>query len=211
MLTALSKYRLRIAVALALLLLIAGTVWAVRHHRQEKQIQQITDKGQELADQTMQRMQLLVDQATKKAFSPTQFLTMQDDQREQFEELRKEIEKLPPEQRDRVRKEMGKTFFKQVDKMAADLLAKPKAQQDAILDAFINLMEMARNNPRFQQGNRRGMVDGGPPQNKNSTPEDRENRRKQFLDNTTPSERAHLSAAMQLLEQRRVARGLPPR
>lgn len=206
---AFKKYRVPLLLALLALLLLAGSVWAFRHHQREKEAQQISQKGGELADESLQRMNALVEQASKRAFSPAQFLSSQDDQRERFDELRKEIEKLPPEQQDRVRKELGKRFLKQMDKMAADLLQKPKQDQDAIIDAFINLMEMARNNPRGN-GAGGGMM-GGPGQGRSLSAEERDRRRREFLDNTTPQERAHFSGAMQLIDQRRRERGLSAR
>lgn len=209
---ALKSYRTPLLLALLALVLLAGSVWAFRHHQREKQVQQITDKGSELADESLQRMNALVEQIGKRAFSPAQFLSGQDEQRERFEELRREIEKLPPEQQDRVRKEMGKKFLKQMDKMAADLLQKPKQEQDAILDGFINLMEFARKNPSGNSAGRGGMMMGGPGpgQGKSLSADERDRRRREFLDNTTPEERAHLMGAMQLIEQRRRDRGLPP-
>lgn len=212
MLVALNQYRLRIAAALAILLLITGAVWAVRYQKKEKQVREVTEKGSELAEEIVQRMESFANQASKGSSSPADLLAFFVGMRERMESLGKEMEQLPPAERAAVRKKLEKVMMQQFDKMAANLLQMPKKEQDATLDGWINFMELMRMMPRGgQQGNRGGMMGGGQPQNKNSTPEDRENRRRQFLDNTSPSERAHFSGAMQLLEQRRRARGLPPR
>lgn len=213
--TALKKYCVQITCAAAALLLLAGSVWSFRYWQREKQVHQITKKGNDLAEESMKRMNALIEQASSRAFSPAQFLSMQDDQRERFGELRKEMEKLPPELQKRVRLETTRAFVKQMNKVAAELLKKPKQEQDVIFDALITLMQMGqKNNPSGRR--RMAAVSSGaespPGQGRRATSaENRDHFHRQILDITTPEERARLSAAMQLFQQRLRERGLPVR
>lgn len=207
------RYRTALLLALLALFLLGGTVWAFRFRQREKQVEEITDKGSELADEVVERMSAIVDEAAKKRpISPAQFLAMQDEFRARFEEQRKELEKLPPDQQERVGREVQKKMRKKFEKMAADFLQKPKEEQNLIIDGLLTLGDLARNNPRGNSDGRGGMMmGGGPGQGRSLSPEERDRRRREFLDNSTPSERATFSGAMQLIEQRRRERGLPAR
>jgi hypothetical protein len=112
-------------------------------------------------------------------------------------EFRQEVEKLTPEQRRELWADRANRFQERLEKFAK---ASPK-QRIAMVDEQIKRQEDFRRNAA-NQGLNRANWGGG-------TPEDREQRRRQWLDNTTPEQRAVMAEFRQQLQQRRQQLGLP--
>jgi hypothetical protein len=122
-----------------------------------------------------------------------------DQRRDLWREFRQEVEKLSPEQRRQLWADRANRFQERLQKFAK---ASPK-ERTAMLDEQIKREEEFRRNA-VNQGAPRGNWGGG------GTPEDREQRRRQRLDNTTPERRALMAEFRQALQQRRQQLGLSP-
>ncbi len=119
--------------------------------------------------------------------------------RELWREFRQEAEKLTPDQRRQLWADRANRFQERLEKFA-------KASQKeriAMLDEQIKREEQFRSNAANQGVNRGNWGGSG-------TPEDREQRRRQRLDNTTPEQRALMAEFRQQLQQRRQQLGLSP-
>jgi hypothetical protein len=111
------------------------------------------------------------------------------------------MEQLTPEQRRALAKDRRKEFEDRI----AKYFTLPKEEQAAYLDAQINGMEEARrqwqrdnpNNPTFTRPNTRPY-----------DADERDRRRRDRLDQSTPEQRAEFAAFFQALRDRRQQRGL---
>ncbi|MFL5243912.1 MAG: hypothetical protein ACJ8FY_17560 [Gemmataceae bacterium] len=125
-----------------------------------------------------------------------------DRRRELMRELRQTMEQLTPEQRRALAKDRRKEFEDRI----AKYFTLPKEEQTAYLDAQINGMEEARrqrqrDNPSYPTSTR--------PNTRPYDAEERDRRRRDRLDQSTPEQRAEFAAFFQALRDRRQQRGLP--
>jgi len=121
--------------------------------------------------------------------------TLSDDERRtQFESLRDKTRDFSEEQRRDFGNGMRQFFMRRVDQ----LLAMPPEEQNRELDKWIDRMEKARKD-------REGKDRGG-----DMSSAERDQRRKERLDRTTPAMRGKLDAMKDLFNNRREQRGLGP-
>ena len=115
--------------------------------------------------------------------------------RAQFESLREKTRDFTQNQRRAFGRSMRQFMMNKVD----NLLALPPEQQTQELDKWIDRMEEMRKNrePRGDRG-------------ANMTQAERDQRRKQRLDRSTPQMRAKMDRMKDLINQRREQRGLDP-
>ena len=126
---------------------------------------------------------------------------------EKMKEFREAVEQLSPEQRRALFEEGRKKREAEMERY----FTLSKEEKKKYLDRDIDRMEQFRK--QMQSGNNTALASRGPPQGAgraNSSPEDRERRRKQMLDNTTPEQRAHRDQFRKDMEDRRRQRGLGP-
>jgi hypothetical protein len=144
-----------------------------------------------------------------------------EERRKGWKKLRQEMAALTPKQREALFADRRKQMR---DRLAAFFKMSPEEKM-AQLDKDIERGEEMRK--RMESGDfaggKRGKSGqsqsgpgggpgagfGAPGERQKLTPEQRENRRKQFLDSTTPEERAQRSEYFKLLSQRRKELGLP--
>jgi hypothetical protein len=127
------------------------------------------------------------------------------ERRRRWEEFNREQQKLTPAQRGDVFAEFRKQRQAEID----HYFKMSKADKKRWLDKQIDREEQLR------RSRPPGPPPGGPPGSRgagrgNLSAEDRENRRKQRLDSTTPEERAERDQLRKDLAARRAQRGLPP-
>jgi len=129
-----------------------------------------------------------------------------EERAEKFRQLREESEKLAPESRQALADEGRKRFEAELDRYRA-MSPEEKARY---LDERIDRAERARQN---RQANGAGGPNaaGGPPGGRGAGlgTEDRDRRRKQRLDNSTPEFRAKMDQFIHDMQARRQQRGLP--
>src|SRR5205814_185050 len=129
-----------------------------------------------------------------------------EQRRELQTQFRQEVAKLSPAQRGQLgegRRQQSRERLKQFFRLS-------RAEQKKYLDAEIKRMEarrqeMARNGSGPPPG-RAGNAGGGP---RAATPEQRDQRRRQRLDQTSPEDRALASEYFKQLAERRRQLGLP--
>ena len=171
------------AAAVLAALLIALGVW---HFRADAQVAKVKALQQELARGAANKL----DPAER---------------RRKWEELNRAQRALSPAQRQQVFAEFRKQRRAELDRYSR----MSKADKTRWLDQQIDRMEQRR------RARPAGGAAGGPPGQAglgrgNLSAEDRETRRKQRLDDTTPEERAQLDQLRKDLAARRAQRGLPP-
>ena len=130
------------------------------------------------------------------------------ERRRRWEEFNRERQKLSPSQRKDLFAEFRKRRQAEIDRYSK----MSKADKTGWLDRQIDWEEQARRSRaanRGAGGPPRPPGPGGPGQG-NLSAEDRENRRKERLDSTTPEERAESDQLRKDLAARRAQRGLPP-
>lgn len=204
--------RRQLAIAGAALLILTGSAAAYWHFRPDPQ-----------------QIQLAKLEEQFKVLRSEETLSLPPQkQLEMMEQFRKESQSLPPEQRRKV-EEWGRQWFKGVMDKYYEL---PEEQREAYLDAWIDRFEAMRQErerareeraaqkaaagddaaPAGTQPGASGEAKGAAGKGRwNSlTPEEREKRRRDMLDRTTPEERARFADFMLKIGARRVARGLPP-
>jgi hypothetical protein len=184
-----SRRRAVLLTALALLLLLLGLlgVWSAKSARQAAKVRQLQ---QELFGGAARNLP-------------------PEERRARFEELRAATAKLTDGQRRELRAEAGQRRRAEL----ARYFTLSKAEKTRYLDQQIDRMEEMRRNFAARGGpNGAGPNGGGPGAGppRPRTPEEREQRRKQRLDETTPQERAQRDQFRHDLEARRSQRGLPP-
>jgi hypothetical protein len=202
-----------IAIAIVVILLVGGLVWAYLRTLPDPQVEKIKQMQAE---------------AFKENATP-------EERQQSFQLVRQEMEKLSPGQRDEVRQQMGEAMQRRMDERISAYFALPPEQRVAYLDNQIKEMEQRRKEweshraqsgpsggrgqagqsqstggsqggPGAQPGNPQGA--GGPPRDR--SPEARLRRHDQRLDRSTAQQRAQRSAYFADLQQRRIQLGLPP-
>jgi hypothetical protein len=143
-------------------------------------------------------------------FSPAALQASPQERREKMDAFRKEQEKLSPEERKEVWADLRKEREKELERYHK----MSKEEKDAYLDERIDQMEARRAAWQNSNGAGRGAErTGASPENRgarsNLSAEDRERRRKDMLDSTTPEQRALRDQFFKDLQARRVQRGLP--
>jgi hypothetical protein len=188
------KKRTIAILALSLLLLIVGTVWAFRG-RSDAQLEKVRAMGQELFN-------------GKERPDP-----------QKFEDFRREVGQLRPEQREQLMQEREQRR----DTELAQFFQLPQGQRNAFLDKQIQEEEQRRKEwerrraQAGQQGRTPGQTTGQAGPNSNSGQQARRNRsfdenterRNARLDRSTPEQRARRTAYRAAMDQRRKQLGLP--
>jgi hypothetical protein len=173
--------RSRTVLIVGLLILLAGTLGAYWYLRPDPQLAKVREMGEQMRSEETRKMS-------------------REQRRELFGRFRKEMEKLSIEQRRQLFAERRNPFQERLDKF----FQSSRQEQQAMLDQTIRREEQFRAN-LANNGPPRGAGLGG-----NSTPEDREKRRQQWLSMTTPLQRAQMAEFRQQLQQRRQQLGLGP-
>lgn len=124
-----------------------------------------------------------------------------DERRANFESLREKTRDFSEDQRRAFGQGMRQFFMKRVDK----LLAMPPEERNKELDKWIDRMEEWGANREGREG-REGRGDRGG----DMTSAERDQRRKQRLDRSTPEMRAKMDRMKDLINDRREERGLDP-
>jgi hypothetical protein len=185
--------------ALVLLLLLGGLAWAVRpdpHLSRAKELQ-------------------------KELFSPAAKNLSPEERKARFTEYREQVKHLNADQKWELSAPMREKQKAEMDRYFA---MSPK-EKTKYLDEQIDRSEKFRKEREQKQktapgaggfgggpgGNKAGGPGGGPGGRPPSSPEEIEKRRKQFLERTTPEERARADQFRKEMNDRRRQRGLPVR
>jgi hypothetical protein len=125
-----------------------------------------------------------------------------DQRRQLSQEMRQVVEGLSQDQRRALARDRRQEFEKQI----AKYFTLPKEERNAYLDAQIDRMEEVRR--QWQQGpiNNPGIARSN---TRSNDPDERDRRRRDRLDESTPEQRAEFAAFFQALRDRRLQRGLP--
>jgi hypothetical protein len=171
----------RTILVLGTLFLLAGALGAYWYLSHDSQLDKVREMGEQLRSEETRKLP-------------------REQRRELFGQFRKEMEKLSVEQRRQLFAERRNPFQERIDKF----FKASRREQQAMLDQAIQREEQFRAN----MANRPQSVGFG--NRGNSSPEDREKRRQQWLSMTTPMERAQMAEFRQQLQQRRQQLGLGP-
>jgi hypothetical protein len=138
-----------------------------------------------------------------------------EERRKAFGELRQEMEKLTPQQRDQIMRDNPPPFFRRMQENIVAYFDLPQDQRTAALDKQIDEMEKQRKEWAKRRAERNAGGGARPPGaargfGRNMDPAQQNQRRKQMLDNTSPQQRAMFGEYFRQLQQRRQERGLPP-
>ena len=168
--------------ATIILVLLAGVGWAL-YSAEDKELAE----AKQLRDEMLNNMDTLTD----------------EQRRAQRDALREKTNNFSEAQR----REFGQGFRQFMMQRVDKLLAMPPEEQKQELDKWIDRMEERRagGGERGGRGEGRGGDRGG-----DMSPAERDQRRKQGLDRTTPEMRAKMDAMKDLINQRREERGLDP-
>jgi hypothetical protein len=193
--------RERLVLLGAVLALAALSIGAYRHFRPDPRLAKIRELGSQLRTAGRQ--------------------IPGDERRQLGKELRDEMKKLTPEQR----RELGKDRQERWRNQMKKFFEMSKEDQAGYLDRLIKQDEERRqrwqsrndNNPqaaeerrqRSQEQNANGGPGGRGQRGGNGSPEDRESRRKQALDRSTPEDRAMRAEFRKMMQERRQQLGLP--
>ena len=158
-------------------------------------------------DRTLAKVRALRGDLADKSISP-------EEREAKAQQLRSAMQSLTPEQRNQLMADGRRRATEEMERYHALAAADKKKY----LDQQIKRMEEMRQ--RMQQQQQAGAANAGPrpsgagsfgnPQGGPQTPEDRERRRQQRLDNTTPRERELRDQFRKDMESRRRELGLPP-
>jgi hypothetical protein len=190
----------KIIAALAVLLLLGGLGWALMPAGVDPQVARVTELQQKLFSEQSQ--------ATP------------EERRAAFGEFRQELEKLTPEQRDKLMRDNPPPFVRQMQKNIRDFFDLPADKRKEALDRQIDEMESRRRQmtKQFAQSGGRpgggpgfgGGPGGGPGGNRGAMdPQHRQEMTRRMLDNTTPQDRAMMGEYMRQVQDRRRERGMP--
>jgi hypothetical protein len=171
----------RTVLVIAVSLAVLGTLGAYWYFRGDPQLARVEEMREQMRSEEMKNM-------------------TREQRREFFGQFRKEVEKLSVEQRRQLFAGRRNPFRERMEKY----FQASRQEQVAILDQTIQREEQFRAN----QGN--AALGQGFRGQSNSTPEDREKRRQQWLCMTTPLERAQMAEFRQQVQQRRQQLGLSP-
>jgi hypothetical protein len=182
-----------------LVLLVVCIIWAMRG-RADAQMQKVRDLG-------------------KEAFADGR------PDREKMKQFRDEMDKLSPDQRDKLRDEGRQEFERRENEEMAKFFDMPPAQRNDYLDKRIRDEERwrkERESRRAQQGqqpnqpgpgaNANANANGGGQQRgrRNLSSDEKMQRRNKRLDSSTPEQRAQRTAFRAAMDKRRKELGLPP-
>jgi uncharacterized membrane protein YgcG len=210
-----TKRRRRWPLALLLLLLCGATYGGYRLFRTDPAVKRVRELRKELA--------------AGANLPPEQ-------RREKSRQLREALEKLPPDKREAMRREMAEDGRKRFEAQLKTYAKLSPTEKTRYLDEQIDRFEQFRSQRQQQQGQGGsssagggsgtggggafgfGPRGGGPngnaqggPGNSQRSPEERERRRKQMLDDTTPEFRALRDQFFKDMQARRQQRGMPGR
>jgi hypothetical protein len=174
-----SENRSRTVLIISVALALLGTLGAYWYFRGDPQLTRVEEMREQMRSEEMKNM-------------------TREQRREFFGQFRKEVEKLSVEQRRQLFADRRSPFRERMEKYFHGT----RQEQLAILDQTIQREEQFRAN---QANAPPGRGFGG---QSNSTPEDREKRRQQWLSMTTPLERAQMAEFRQQVQQRRQQLGL---
>jgi hypothetical protein len=135
-----------------------------------------------------------------------------EERRKAFGELRQEMEKLTPQQRDQLMRDNPPPFMRRMQENIVAYFDLPEDQRTAALDKQIDDMEKQRKEWAKRRAERGGGARGDRPRGfgRNMDPSQQNQMRKRMLDNTSPQQRAMFGEYFKQLQQRRKERGLPP-
>jgi hypothetical protein len=174
------RTRRRALVTLGLLGTVAVLLWVVWRHRPNPHWARAKELRQQLASEQGRKLS-------------------NEQRRELMGRLKTEMEKLPPAQRRDLFREKQQKDMKRYFAMS-------KQEKQKHLDSQIDRMEQWRREAAANKGAGPGT---SPPSKRRTTdPEEREKRKKERLDRTTPEERAQRAEFFKDLQARRQQRGL---
>jgi hypothetical protein len=163
--------------------------------------------------QQLEKVKEMVAEATPKGnvLDVVKMMARRDESemREKQKAIREEAKKLSPESQ----RELMQGQIKMMTNLTRQVLQMPKAQQNAVVDLFIDTMEAGRK--RMEQ-QRAAQAASGNSEGENArlrrprTDEDRDRARRAFFDNMAPEDRATMVEGIRLMNDRRRERGLPP-
>jgi len=167
---------------LAVLALIGGSLGAYWHFRTDPQLAKVLEMRELMRPEVVREMP-------------------REERRQRFADFRAEVEKLTPEQRRKLFEGRPNRFQERIERFQKA----SRQEQLAILDNIIKQQESFRASQANQNWG-----PGGPGNRGSLSPEDREKRRREMLDLTTPQQRAQMADFRQQLQQRRQQLGLGP-
>jgi hypothetical protein len=189
----------KVGTALVAILLLGGLAWALVPRGPDPQVAKVLAMQEKLFNEKGPR----------------------EGRREAFDELRKEAEKLTPDQRMKMMHDNPPPFVKEFQKNVRDYFELPEDKKKAALDKQIDAMEKMRKDMEKRFANNKGKggprgpggfggpPGGGPPGGGPPGGGDRNEMRKRMLDNTSATDRAMFSEYFSAVEKRRQERGLP--
>lgn len=127
------------------------------------------------------------------------------ERRAQWDAYRQRMEGLTDAQRDALRAGGRQRWEQFGQQRMNEFFALPPVEQTKKLDEFINRMLERQKNPNANRGPR-----GGGDRGRNLTDAQRDQRRKERLDRTSPKMRAQFTEFRRRLDDRMKQRGLPP-
>ncbi len=175
----------RTVIALVVALAMGGLIWAILPDAPDPQMVRVQQLQEKLFDPDAE-------------LSPTQ-------RRQAFDELRREAEKLTPQQQDQLIRENPPPPLKRMQQNIVDFFDLPADQQTAMLDKQIDEFERRRQEWQQRAG---GQQPPGPPGG-NRPNIDMNQMRRRMLDNTSAQQRALFGEYFNRMNQRRQERGLP--
>jgi hypothetical protein len=138
----------------------------------------------------------------------------EDQRRAQWQDFRQRMDGLSDEQRREFRRSGREQWQQFAQQRMDEFFGLPPAEQEKRLDEIIDRMTARQNerrqNPRDNDGARRDRGGRGDWGGRNMTDAQRDARRKQRLDRTSPKMRAQFSEFGRRLNERMEERGLPP-
>lgn len=180
-----------VILACCVLLLLVGIGWAVVHFRTDPQLVKVEQLAAELT-----------------AVSDDEIPPEQ--RRARWEQFREAVELLPEGQREAARQRVFDGFQERQRKEIATFFTLSPGEQTAFLDKQIDRSEQRRREWQSRGDRSTSPRTGGNGNDRrNSTAEDRNQRRKRRLDNTTPETRAQFDEYRRRMDGRRRERGLP--
>jgi len=177
-------------VLVLLVILVSGAAWAF-WPRTDPQLAKVQQMQQQLFNES----------------------TPPDERRKAFQEFREEMEKLTPDQRDKMMRDNPPPFMRQMRQNVRDFFDLPPSERTKALDRQIDEFEKRRKQMEQRMGQGQGGPGGGPRGGfgggGGGDPARQNDFRKRMLDNTTPQDRAMMSEYFREMQKRRQQRGLP--
>lgn len=176
--------RRRVIAAAVLIAILMWWLWPNRHMARVQALQrELADSGQTLSPEQRQ---------------------------EKFRQLRTEMQKLSPQQREQLAADGRRRGQEEVARYFTLSPAEKQKHLDRQMDREEEMRRRGQNRSGPQAGGPPQGGSGGPGGSNPQTPEDRERRRQQRLDSSTPEFRAQMDQFRRDMELRRKQRGLPP-